>query len=137
VEPARSEGEETEVVGTWYVDTEIFRSDFERVLESEFDGMPEAVRAQMIKAARGQVERMLEGGGAYAEFRPGGEALFYIADDPPSAGTWSLDHGRIHFQRTARVEGEPGYDGTVDHGVMRVAPAEELPLTVPLTLRRR
>jgi hypothetical protein len=136
VEPARAD-EETDIVGTWYVDAETFRSDFERVLESEFAGMPDAIRTQMMRAAKGQVEQTFKNGHAYAEFRPGGEVIFYSADDRPSPGTWSLDGDHIHFERAVRIEGEPGYEGVVDGGIMRVEPDPELPLTVPLTLRRR
>jgi hypothetical protein len=130
-------GEESDVVGTWDVDGEVFRSDLERALESQFAGMPDIVRVHAMTAAQGQIEQMLGEGGAYAEFRPGGQVVFHSPGDPPSSGSWSLEGERIRFERAARAEGEPGYDGTVEEGVMRVEPDPGLPLTVPLTLRRR
>jgi hypothetical protein len=129
--------EESDVVGLWDVDGEVFRSDFERALESEFAGMPDVLRVHVKTEAELKIEQMLGGGGAYAEFRPGGEVIFHSPGDVPSAGSWSLDGERIRFGREARLEGEPGYDGTVEEGVMRVEPDPDLPLTVPLTLRRR
>lgn len=128
--------EESDIVGTWYVDADVFRSDLERVLELQCAGMPEVVRIDMMAAAQRHLERSFERGIAYAEFRPGGEVIFHSADDPPSAGSWSVEGERIRFKRKAHIEGEPGYDGTIDEGVMRVEPDAALPMTVPLTLRR-
>jgi hypothetical protein len=128
--------EESDVVGTWYVDADVFRSDLERELELQFAGMPEIVRIDTMAAAKRHLERSFERGMAYAEFRPGGEVIFHTADDPPSAGFWSVRGERIRFKRRAQIEDEPGYDGTIDEGVMRVEPDAKLPMTVPLTLRR-
>jgi hypothetical protein len=129
--------EEGDVVGIWDVDGEVFRSDFERAVESEYAGLPEVLRVHMQSEAELKIGQMLGSGGAYAEFRPGGQVIFHSPGDAPSAGSWSLDGERIRFERAARLEGEPGYDGTVEEGVMRVEPDPDLPLTVPLTLRRR
>lgn len=129
--------EESDVVGIWDVDGEVFRSDFERAIESEYAGMPEVLRIHVKSEAELKIEQMLGSGGAYAEFRPGGQVIFHSPDGAPSAGSWTLEGERIRFEREAKLEGEPGYDGTVEEDVMRVEPDPDLPLTVPLTLRRR
>ena len=129
--------EEHDVVGVWDIDGEVFRGDFERAIENEYAGMPDVLRVHVKSEAELKIEQMLGSGGAYAEFRPGGRVIFHSPGGAPSAGSWSLEGERIRFEREARLDGEPGYDGTVEEDVMRVEPDPDLPLTVPLTLRRR
>lgn len=129
--------EEGDVVGSWYVDVEAYRGDLERALDEQFSEMPEAARAQMKAMMQGQIVQMFEAAEAHVDFRPDGGMVFYSAEEPPTPGTWSLDGDEIRFARATRVEGEPGYAGTVNGDVIRVEPDREMAMSVPLTLRRR
>lgn len=114
----------SDVVGTWQVDVETFRTQMEEMIQAQLVGLPEAQRAQAMAMAEAQIDGMLARMEGEAEFRPDGTVVFSSPSAPKSEGTWSLDGDRITLQRNQPEPGEPDYIGHLEGDVIEVRPEQ-------------
>ena len=130
--------DESDVVGTWAVDTAALRSQMESMMEAQLAQLPESQRGPAMAMVQGQLDQMVGQMEGQAEFRPDGTVTFTSATDPATYGTWSIENDRLRFGRAQPVAGEPAYVGSVDGDVIEVRPEGGEPdPSFTVTLRRQ
>ena len=127
--------DQSDVVGTWSVDTAALRERMAQMVEQQLANMPAAqqARARMMMAA--QLDQMVASMAGRADFRADGSVEFTSPNEEASSGTWSLEDDVLRFQRDERAPGEPAYVGTVEGDVIEVQP-QDAQSAFQLTLRR-
>lgn len=130
--------DESDVVGTWAVDTAALRSQMETMMVAQLAQLPESQRGPAMAMVQGQLDQMVGQMEGQAEFMADGTVTFTSATDPATYGTWSLQNDRLRFGRDQPVPGEPAYVGSVEGDVIQVRPEEDQgDPSFTVTLRRQ